>query len=173
MIKEDAVMLVDGYNVINAWPDLMELKDLEHARDKFVDIMAGYGAFKSLKVIVVFDAHGVAGVGSAQQVFNDVEVVYTCEGETADSYIEKNAYYLVRQGQRVHVVTSDWVEQLVILGAGAYRIPARELINDIKQFNKIIKERFAHSVLNQRRHELGNRLNGEVAKRLDDIRRGR
>ena len=48
------VLLVDGYNVINAWPELVALKDnLEHARDKLVDILAGYGAYKDYKVLVV------------------------------------------------------------------------------------------------------------------------
>lgn len=171
------MLLVDGYNVINAWPELIALKEsnLEHARDKLTDIMTGYGAFKKYNVIVVFDAHGVVGTDSSYQVNDSTEVVYTKEGETADSYIEKMVYYLLRQGVkggRVYVVTSDWAEQLVILGAGAYRISARELLQDVHKVNKLIAEGFSETVLNYRRHELQNRLNSDVVKRLDEMRRG-
>ncbi|MDD4600919.1 hypothetical protein SDC9_13954 [bioreactor metagenome] len=173
MTKDKEALLVDGYNVIYAWPELMALEDLAHARDKLIDFVAAYGAYQHYRVLIVFDAHGVSGAVNEQHVFNDVDVVFTSEGETADSYIEKTAYHLVRQGEKVFVVTSDWAEQLIILGAGAFRISARELIRDLKQVNKLIQEKFAESALSYRRHELGNRLNGEVAKRLDDIRRGR
>lgn len=166
-------LLVDGYNVINAWPELMSLKDLEHARDKLVEILANYGSYQNYEVIIVFDAHGVSGAVNEQQIYSNVAVVFTGEGETADSYIERTAYNLVRQGDRVYVVTSDWAEQLVILGAGAFRIPARELIRDVKRVNKLVKEKFADATLNYRRHEIGSRLNNDIAKRLDDIRRGR
>lgn len=173
MAKDKEALLVDGYNVINAWPELMALKDLEHARDKLVDIIASYSVYKSYRAVVVFDAHSVPGADTQEYVYKDIAVVFTSEGETADSYIEKTAYNLVRQGEKVYVVTSDWAEQLIILGAGAFRIPARELIGDVKRVNKLVKERFTESALNYRRHELGNRLTNEVAKRLDDIRRGR
>lgn len=173
MAKDKEALLVDGYNVINAWPELMALKDLEHARDKLVDIIANYSVYKSYRAVVVFDAHGVPGADTQEYVYNDIAIVFTSEGETADSYIEKTAYNLVRQGEKVYVVTSDWAEQLIILGAGAFRIPARELIGDVKRVNKLVKERFTESALKYRRHELGNRLTSEVAKRLDDIRRGR
>ncbi|MGI6092602.1 MAG: NYN domain-containing protein [Veillonellaceae bacterium] len=173
MGKDKEALLVDGYNVINAWPELMVLNDLEHSRDKLIDIMANYGSYHGYNVLIVFDAHGVSGAVTEQHIYNDVNVVFTGEGETADSYIERTAYNLVRQGERVYVVTSDWAEQLVILGAGAFRIPARELICDVKRVNKLVQERFAESALKSRRHELGNRLNSEVAKRLDDLRRGR
>ena len=37
--------IVDGYNIINAWPELSEevkKVDLSSARDKLIDIMADY-----------------------------------------------------------------------------------------------------------------------------------
>jgi len=53
----NAALIVDGYNVINAWAELIKLKDqsLEHARDKLVEMMAGYGAYKGYRVTVVYD----------------------------------------------------------------------------------------------------------------------
>lgn len=166
------ILLVDGYNVIHAWPELNACKDnLEDARDKLIDIMAGYGAFENMDVTVVFDANAVSGAAVFQHLVGKVAVVYTREGETADSYIEKMAYDTVRQGKRVYVVTSDRVEQLVILGAGAYRISARELLQNVKKVNKLIKDGFSESELTYRRHELENRLNSDVVKRLYELRK--
>lgn len=165
-------LLVDGYNVIYAWPELNACKDnLEDARDRLIDILAGYGAFQNMEVTVVFDANAVSGAVAFHHIIGKVAVVYTREGETADSYIEKMAYDTVRQGKQVYVVTSDRVEQLVILGVGAYRISARELLQNVKEVNKLIKEGFSESSLTYRRHELENRLNSEVVKRLYELRK--
>lgn len=170
---EKDILLVDGYNVIHDWPELIAFKDhLDHARDRLVDSLAGYGAYKNFQVVIVFDAHGIPGESTCRTVFKDLEVVFTSEGETADSYIERQSYCLVRQGKRVFVVTSDWEEQRVILGAGAFRIPARELGQDVREYKKTAGEEFGDSVLNYQRQELANRLSREVRQRLDDIRRG-
>lgn len=168
------LLIVDGYNVINDWPELILLKEesLEHARDKLVDMLAGYGAYHDLKVTVVFDAHMVEGQNCSQEV-SGVEVIYTKEGETADSCIEKMVYYLVRQGRRAYVVTSDYAEQLSILGSGAFRISSRELGKNVKETNKMLKKNYTSSVINYRRQELGNRLNFDTVKRLDEMRKRR
>lgn len=81
------------------------------------------------------------------------------------------AYDMVRQRKLVYVVTSDWVEQMVILGAGAYRISARELLQDVKKVNKLIKDGFSESQLTYRRHELESRLNSDVVQRLHELRK--
>lgn len=171
--KKD-ILLVDGYNVIHDWPELIVFKDqMDHARDRLVDSMAGYGVYKNFRVVIVFDAHGIPGESTCRTVFKDLEVVFTSEGETADSYIERMSYCLVRQGERVFVVTSDWAEQTVILGAGAFRISARELGQAVRKFKKTAGEEFGDSIPNYRRQELANRLSREVRQRLDEIRRGR
>lgn len=168
------LLIVDGYNVINAWPELIALKEenLEHARDKLIDMLAGYGAYHDIKVTVVFDAHLVSGQESREKIAG-MEVIYTNEGETADSCIEKMVYYLVRQGQRAYVVTSDYAEQLSILGSGAFRISSRELHQNLLETNKLLQENYTGSLLNYRRQELENRLNRDTARRLDEMRKRR
>ena len=51
-------LIIDGYNVINAWKDFAQLRqeNLEHARELLVAGVAEYAAFKGYKAIVVFDA---------------------------------------------------------------------------------------------------------------------
>ncbi len=166
------LLIVDGYNVINAWPELIALKDnLEYARDKLVEILSEYGAYRRFKTIIVFDAHMTAGKIINQSQVGMLAVIYTKEGETADSYIEKMVYDLARSNKRIFVVTSDWAEQMFVLGAGAYRISARELKNNVAIAKKEITDSLSHKVLARDRHELGSRLKKDIVQRLDVMRR--
>ncbi|EGO62596.1 NYN domain-containing protein [Acetonema longum] len=169
------VLIVDGYNVIHAWPELAGmLENLDHARDCLVDILAEYGAFKGWRVLVVFDAHSAVSptTSSKTETIAGVEVAYTAEGETADSYIEKLVYQWVRQEKSVYVVTSDWIEQMVILGSGGYRISARELAVDVKQVKRQLKERKEQADRTGGRHEIGSRVNADVFAKLNRLRHG-
>lgn len=165
-------LILDGYNVIHAWPELKALcNPLEHARDRLIDIMAEYGAFEHFDVTIVFDAPLVPGKESHRNVTEHLNVVFTEEGETADSYIEKLVYQLVRQDIEVHVVTSDSAEQNVILGAGAYRIPSGELRRNVRKAKKRMQEEYIAPRNQMVRRELGGRIHDEVARKLDELRR--
>ena len=49
--------IIDGYNVINSWPELMALRgDLSEARDRLVHMLAEYGAYEKHNLTIVFDA---------------------------------------------------------------------------------------------------------------------
>lgn len=166
------LLIVDGYNVINAWPELIAIKDnLEYARDKLVEILSEYGAYRRCKTIIVFDAHMTTGKIVSQSQVGMLVVIYTKEGETADSYIEKMVYDLVRSNKRIYVVTSDWAEQMFVLGAGAYRISARELKNNVSIAKREIADNLSRKVLARDRHELGSRLEKDIVQRLDIMRR--
>jgi predicted RNA-binding protein with PIN domain len=135
-------LLVDGYNIINAWPELSdEVKriDLGSARDKLIDIMADYSASTGIFIIIVFDAHQVDKNRRTNYTINGVDVVYTKEGETADHYIEKVVDAIGRE-EKVRVATSDWIEQQIVMGRGADRISARELYEEV---NSLITKRRA------------------------------
>ena len=60
-------LIIDGYNVINAWKDFAQLRqeNLEHARELLVAGVAEYAAFKGYRAVVVFDALEVAGAAVA------------------------------------------------------------------------------------------------------------
>jgi predicted RNA-binding protein with PIN domain len=97
------------------------------------------------RIIVVFDAHLVAGgVGSVTE-YRNIKVVFTKEAETADRYIERAAYVLSRAGgaarDRITVATSDLLEQLIILGQGAGRISADALLAEIEAARENMRAR--------------------------------
>ena len=62
-------LIVDGYNVINAWKEFAQLRqvNLEHARELLIAGVAEYAAFKGHRAIVVFDAQEVAGLAATEQ----------------------------------------------------------------------------------------------------------
>lgn len=136
------ILLVDGYNIIGAWPDLQDFKnkDLAAARDLLVEKMAEYQAFTGYRVIIVFDAYGVQGIEKKYKNYQ-VEVIFTKENETADERIEKLAIDLSNRRTQIHVATSDYTEQWAIFGQGALRKSARELLIEMELIEKGIEKK--------------------------------
>lgn len=134
-------LLVDGYNIIFAWDDLKRLamENLESARQALADILCNYQGFKQCRLILVFDAYKVARNMGEVSRYNNIDIVYTKEAETADMYIEKVTYQL-KGKYRVKVATSDGAEQLIILGHGAMRLSAEMLREEIERTNAQIRE---------------------------------
>lgn len=168
--------IIDGYNVINLWPELKSLlqTDMSEARDKLVHILAEYGAYEKYNMTVVFDALFTAEEEKIEKRSPHLTVVYTGKGETADSYIEKLTYECVALGQEVHVVTSDGAEQSVILGAGAYRHPSKEFYRLVKRTKKEIKDKYLGKVvLPTSRNEIASRIDPETLAKLDALRKGK
>jgi predicted RNA-binding protein with PIN domain len=142
--RREPVLLVDGYNIIFAWDDLRELalRDIKSARDKLMDILSNFAGYRTEKVILVFDAYKVAGGPGEVLRWHNIDVVFTKEAETADLYIEKTAHVLAKK-YRVTVATSDAVEQIIIFGAGAYRMSAQMLLEEILFTEQEMRERYA------------------------------
>ncbi|MBR2743392.1 MAG: TetM/TetW/TetO/TetS family tetracycline resistance ribosomal protection protein [Clostridia bacterium] len=120
-------LLVDGYNIIFAWDELRRISErsMDAARETLIRIMQNYAAYKQADVILVFDAYKVKGGQERVIRMGRVSVVYTKEAQTADQYIERTAGELSKHHD-VRVATSDGLEQLIILGRGALRIPASQ-----------------------------------------------
>ena len=165
--------LVDGYNVINNWPDFAKVRDqdLEHARAMLTDRVAEFSAFHDYDAVVVFDAMDAKGPEAIEQI-GGCMVVYTAEQETADSWIERETYQIARKGIKVFVVTSDKAEQDSVLGSGAFRISAREFREIYHKTKKEIKEKIDKLPGSSSRRELGGRIDGDVASHLERLRRG-
>ena len=134
-------LLVDGYNIIFAWDELKALaaESLEAARQSLADLLSNYQGYRKCGVILVFDAYKVKGNPGSVEKYKNIHIVYTKEAETADAFIEK-ATYDMRKQYRVRVATSDGMEQLIILGHGATRVPANIFLSEIRNTNLEITE---------------------------------
>lgn len=165
------ILLVDGYNIIGAWPELRSLKktNLSHARDRLIEKMAEYQGYTGYRVIVVFDALYVKGKEKKYKQ-HKVEVIFTKENESADERIEKLAIQLNNRTTQIHVATSDYTEQWAIFGQGALRISARELLNEMNLINHNIEKdvRETHEYKPVSRIPLSK----DVAEIFEKLRRG-
>ncbi|WZL72651.1 NYN domain-containing protein [Clostridiaceae bacterium 35-E11] len=165
-------LFIDGYNVINAWPELKKIgrSDLEEARDCLIAQLVDYQSYTGETVIIVFDAHLVKGSNLKQEWVNGVEVVFTKELQTADSYIEKKVEELAKMRKnKVRVATSDWAEQQVVLGSGAIRISARELKLELDEIKKNIRKKT--EAPKKIRSTLEERIDKKIIEHLEKWRR--
>ncbi len=134
-------LLVDGYNIIFAWDDLKKISEenLDAARAELIKRMCNYQGFAGGELILVFDAYKVKGRHRDVEKYCNINLVYTKESETADTYIERVSHELSKN-HRVRVATSDGVEQMIILGNGAMRISAAEFRKRWEAAEAAIKE---------------------------------
>ncbi|MEB3103636.1 NYN domain-containing protein [Ferviditalea candida] len=166
-------LIVDGYNIIGAWPALTKLKEvnLEEARDRLIDILANYQGYSGMRILIVFDAHQVPGLGREYNR-SKLKVIYTREKETADECIERLVAELSQKRVRIHVATSDFVEQHVTFGKGALRISARELLIMVQQSGKEISAKI-EGERGPRGSTFDNALSKEIRNIFEKWRRSR
>ena len=140
---EKEYLLIDGYNIVFAWEELREmaLRDIMAARDKLIDMLVDFAGFRKEHVILVFDAYKVRGGRGEVIHVGGIDVIYTKEAETADLYIEKAAHELSKK-YKVTVATSDAVEQVIIYGAGAYRMSAQNLLEELLLTKGLMREHY-------------------------------
>lgn len=141
--QAEEILLIDGYNMIFSWEELKEMSELnlEAARDLLIDILQNYQGYSGKNMIVVFDAYKQIGSMTKTETLHNLNVVYTKEGQTADQYIEKYVLENVKK-KRITVATSDGLEQMMIFGQGALRMPARELREKVIAANQELRNRY-------------------------------
>lgn len=116
-------LIVDGYNIIGAWPEFAGESDLAHSRDRLIHLLADYAGYTGHQLTVVFDGYGGSKkLATVEQVFG-ITVVYTRQHETADHYIERAVDLFLDGVPRyahadVRVATNDALEPSVILSRG-------------------------------------------------------
>jgi len=139
---ENSYLLVDGYNIIYSNAELKALanQDMKSARDKLMDILSNLQGYRRDTIILVFDAYKVPGGTERIYRYNNLDVVFTKEAETADQYIERTAHQYSKTS-RVTVATSDAIEQVIIYGAGAIRMSANDFWLEVKRTEDEIRDK--------------------------------
>ena len=173
------VLIVDGYNVIHAWPQLkrtLNQRGLEEARRALVHLLSEYAAQTSAAVTVVFDAHGRVETGDPAQVVDGVTVRYGTKTASADHVIERLASEAARRGDagNVIVATGDSLQRALVGAMGVSTMSARGLEAEVSRFANEV------SAATRRRREEGDRarrvedhIDPMTRQRLEDLRRGR
>jgi len=165
-------VFVDGYNVINSWPNLKKIKNysLESAREKLIETLQNYASFNGYKIFLVFDAHMVEkSIEKRERYGENLVVVFTKENETADSFIERIVNNVGRKIE-VFVVTSDALEQQLIFQRGAIRMSSLEFYHEVKSVEKRISTNIEKSSIREK-ITLEERIDENVLEKLQKIRK--
>ncbi len=132
MNRNPSLLIVDGYNILNAWELIARRINLEAAREDLGHLLADFGGYRGMDIILVFDAHR-ADTSDVIEEKGNLTVIYTKPNETADSRIERMIKPLLRKYRHVTVATADYALQLFVLGAGALRMTPLELKTLVEQ----------------------------------------
>lgn len=166
---KEEYLLVDGYNIIFAWPELKALAadNMDGAKIKLLDIMCNFQWVKKYHVIVVFDAYRVEGHREEVTDYYNIHLVYTREAQTADQYIEKFAHDN-KKNYNITVATSDGLQQLIVRGEGCSLLSARELKAEVDRANERIKQEYK-DMQGKKPNYLGDALPPEIKRLIDEL----
>jgi len=117
-------ILVDGYSILYHWPELQPFhnRSLAAGREALIQILTQFHDARGGRLTVVFDGRSLPPGGTS--IRTSIEVVYSKEGQTADSIIEK----MVAQSpdpKAFLVATEDYAEQNTIESFGGQSISAQ------------------------------------------------
>ncbi len=168
------LLIVDGHNYIFNFNVLGKIKntDIEDLKDRLISDLSAYGSQKECSIIVVFDAKGGSSRVRGIQTVDNIKVIYSREGETADTVIEELAKKWSVE-RKVFVVTSDYLQQKVVFGKNTIRRSSREFrleINSVKEnIRQTIKEN--KNRLRGNFYPLEDRLDPDTKKKISDLRK--
>src|SRR6266487_2544847 len=93
-------ILVDGYSLLHAWPELAPGKPRHSAaaRDALIYQLTQYRDAVGTPVTVFFDGGGAPEGVTAMESTPEMEILYSKSGQTADDLIERVAYRLGKYG---------------------------------------------------------------------------
>ncbi|MBE9100235.1 NYN domain-containing protein [Vacuolonema iberomarrocanum] len=174
--KPPSLLLVDGYNIIGSWADLIQLKDavsLEAARRQLIEDLLGFSASRNYRTEVVFDAHYQRRPSARETLTSYFTVAYTDYLQTADTYIEARCARLRPEMHRQHVIvaTSDRSHQQTVLGFGASWLSAQQLQTEVTLAATQMQRQRQKSAPSSGRF-LFKRLDPSAQKKLSDMRLG-
>ena len=166
--EREKYLLVDGYNIIFAWPELKDIaKDnMDSARTRLLDLLSKYQGMRKCHVITVFDAYRVQRNHEDVFDYDNVHVVFTKEAQTADEYIEKFTHDNHKKYD-ITVATSDNLQQIIILGAGCSVLSAGDLKKEIESLEESISKAWLDRQVRHRNY-LRDLLPDEMKKRMKE-----
>ena len=170
-------LIVDGYNIVHAWPELSPLIKSdrgEEARRRLIATLAEYAAASGERVTVVFDAHGRARDRGAGESIDGVRVLFGNSAQTADHVIERRVAIASARGdaRMVTVATGDRLQRDMVMAMGASVIGAEALR---QQVLGVQAEMNQHNATRRREARFANRIEDridpKVRSQLDRLRR--
>lgn len=112
-------ILIDGYSLLHAWPDLAPRtpRHSAGAREELIHQLTLYRDATGTPITVFFDGGGAPAGTPKNESTPELEILYSRSGQTADDMIERTTHRLLSYGE-VLVVTDDYAERDLVIGMG-------------------------------------------------------
>jgi predicted RNA-binding protein with PIN domain len=133
-MAREPLLVVDGYNVLHAWPEMLHGGDLEGARQRLADRVAEYEATRGVRALLVFDGRKRPGPAGPTAGYA-VETVFSGKGLSADHLIERwivEVRDATDEYLPITVVTSDRLIHSLAMRERAAVTGAREFIRELE-----------------------------------------
>ena len=170
--------IIDGYNLMHTLePGLVTAGNLEEKRRQLVEYVINFMGSTGDEAVIVFDS-SVSEAPSRHQISNTpVTVCFASAAESADIIIGKLVQQKLKEGGkpaekqagRIRVVSADWEVQKGALQERVERVPPRNFIAEMKNFEKGVAN---SSEMDRMRWKLEHKVDVETLRKLEDMRRG-
>jgi len=123
-------LLIDGYNIIHAWPDLkksLKTLGLDVTRSKLADIVRVIHDTEKLRLTIVFDGKGSDVEIERPTPEKTFSLLFSPRGISADTLIEQLASN-AKKNQEIIVATDDSMIALSASSSGAIVISSHALL---------------------------------------------
>ena len=147
-------ILVDGYSLLHGWPELApgQPRHSIRAREELIHVLTLFHDATGTPVTVFFDGSGAPKGTLPRESNPEVEVLFSCAGQTADEMIERAAHRFSAYGE-VLAVTDDRAERDTVTGVGGQvsgcanfirmiENALTELQDELRTYNRAERSRF-------------------------------
>lgn len=127
-------ILVDGYSLLHAWPELApgHARHSAAARDELIQQLTLYQDAISTPITIFFDGAGASPNTPAPLCTPELEVIYSRGKQTADELIERAVHRFADYGE-VLAVTDDGVERQTVGSLGGLASSCCNFIQTVEQ----------------------------------------
>ena len=149
-----ARILIDGYSLLHSWPELApgKARHSAAARDELIHHLTLYHDAVGIPITIVFDGANADRRLSTVESTNDVEILYSRAGQTADQIIERVTHRMSAYGE-VLAVTDDNAERDTVIAMGGMASSCWSFIrtvsatlaeqqDELKTYNRAERTRF-------------------------------
>lgn len=166
-MKYKELIIIDGYNILNAWEKYNSFLKLsfENARNELIFDMGEFSKLINKDLLLVFDAYKINSIQSKEKI-KGIDVVYTRQNETADQYIEKK---MDKLGKKIliTVATDDILIQKLVTQRKGLILTSKELLYRYENLkNKITRLEKKNRITNK---SYINTLSEENLEKLQKI----
>ena len=147
-------ILIDGYSLLHSWPELApgRARFSMEARDELIRVLTLYRDAVGTPITIFFDGSSPARGPRPKSASDEVEILFSRSGQTADQMIERAAHRFKPYGE-VLAVTDDHAERDTVIALGGLASSCwnfiqtvqgalAELQDEIKHHNRQERDRF-------------------------------